>query len=64
MEFFKEMLPHSKAQPNTFVDGIPVKISEQYKPPRRVILPVSCQNCTPGETLHQDVSSSLLKKMI
>ena len=56
------MLPHGKSQPNTFVDGVPVKISEQYKPPRRVILPVSCQNCTPGEALYQDVSHNFTKK--
>lgn len=60
----KTMLPHSKTQPNTFVDGVPVKISEQYKPPRRVILPVSCQNCTPGEALYQDYDFKLEHNVI
>lgn len=54
------MLPHNKTQ-TSFVDGVPVKISEQYKPPRRVILPVSCQNCTPGEALYQEVSCLKIK---
>lgn len=41
--------------PNTFVDGVPVKISEQYKPPIKVSLPFSCQNCAPSESLYTEV---------
>lgn len=60
---FLSMLQHSKKneklQPNTFVDGIHVKISEQYKPPKKIILPVSCQNCTLGEVLYAEVSATI-----
>lgn len=30
--------------PATFVAGVPVKISEKYRPPRKVSLPASCQH--------------------
>lgn len=57
-------IKNEKLQPNTFIDGVNVKISEQYKPPRRVILPVSCQNCSFGEALYKQVSSKVLMDII
>lgn len=50
---------NDKSQPSTFVDGVHVKISEQYRPPRKIVLPISCQNCSPGEALYNEVSKIL-----
>ncbi|KAG0730372.1 Ubiquitin-associated protein 1 [Chionoecetes opilio] len=40
--------------PATFVAGVPVKISEKYRPPRKVNLPVSCQHQINSDLLTQD----------
>ncbi|KAL0271657.1 UNVERIFIED_CONTAM: hypothetical protein PYX00_008679 [Menopon gallinae] len=58
---------HSKKNektPNTFVDGVPVKISEQYKPPVKVTLPFSCQNCTPSDSLYTEYDFRLENRVL
>ncbi|KAK6631290.1 hypothetical protein RUM44_005816 [Polyplax serrata] len=57
-------IKNEKLQPNTFIDGVNVKISEQYKPPRRVILPVSCQNCSFGEALYKQYDFRLEQNVL
>jgi hypothetical protein len=39
----------------TYIDGVPVKIAEQYKPPRKVTLPVSYQHRLSIETVTEEV---------
>jgi len=40
------------------MDGVAVKISEQYKPPRKITLPVSCQHRFSAETAAEEVKYS------
>jgi len=40
------------------MDDVPVKISEQYKPPRKVTLPVSYQHRLSIETVTEEVRYS------
>lgn len=57
----------SESRAFTYVDGVPVKIAEQYKPPRRVTLPVSYQHRLAVETVTEEydfkLENSLLQKM-
>lgn len=47
--------------PATFVAGVPVKISEKYRPPRKVSLPASCQHQINSELLTQDYDFAVEK---
>lgn len=57
----------SERQAFSYMDGVPVKISEQYKPPRKVTLPVSYQHRFSIETAAEEydfaLEHSVLQKM-
>jgi len=42
----------------SYMDSVPVKISEQYKPPRKITLPVSRQHRFSVETAAEEVRYS------
>ena len=42
--------------PLSYVDGIPVRISESYRPPRKVTLPASCPHRINSQLLTEEVS--------
>lgn len=48
-------MPFDKKDDSSYMDGVPVKISEKYKRRPVIRLPVSAQNCTPGPALYQEV---------
>ncbi|XP_045135742.1 stress response protein NST1-like [Portunus trituberculatus] len=50
--------------PATFVAGVPVKISEKYRPPRKISLPASCQHQINSELLTQDYDFAVEKTTI
>lgn len=57
----------SERQAFSYMDGVAVKISEQYKPPRKITLPVSCQHRFSVETAAGEcdftLEHSVLQKM-
>lgn len=54
-------------QGSSLMDGVPVKISENYKPPRKITLPVGYQNRTPiasaDEVYDFSLENTVLKKI-
>nr|CAD7408381.1 unnamed protein product [Timema poppensis] len=48
----------------SYVDGIPVKISEKFKPPRKVVLPMGYQHRLPRETAVQEEYDFRLETMV
>ncbi|PSN29345.1 hypothetical protein C0J52_27117 [Blattella germanica] len=52
----------------SFMDDVPVKISEQFKPPRKVTLPISFQHRLSNETITErydfKLEKSVLEKMV
>ncbi|KAG7154571.1 capping protein inhibiting regulator of actin dynamics-like [Homarus americanus] len=47
--------------PATFVAGVPVKISERFRPPRRVTIPTSCQHQINPDLLTQEYDFAVEK---
>ncbi|GAB6032430.1 hypothetical protein CHUAL_011068 [Chamberlinius hualienensis] len=48
----------------SYLDGIPVKISEKFRPPRKITLPLSYQNHYPVELLNDEYDFSLERNVI
>ena len=47
----------------SYMDNVPVKISEQFKPPRKVTLPVSFQHWLSSEKLTREVRFVIVSYM-
>lgn len=44
-------------EPGSYVTGVPVRISEAFRPPRKVTLPASCPYIVDAELLTEEVSN-------
>lgn len=47
-----------------YLDGVPVKIGEQFRPPRRVVLPVNFIQRNPSEALSEDYNFSVERQVV
>ncbi|KAK8740055.1 hypothetical protein OTU49_003013, partial [Cherax quadricarinatus] len=50
--------------PATFVAGVPVKISERFRPPRRVTIPPSCQHQISPDLLTQEYDFAVERRVL
>ncbi|XP_076048401.1 uncharacterized protein LOC143029589 [Oratosquilla oratoria] len=50
--------------PGMYVAGVPVKISERYRPPRRITLPASCHHQIDPELLTQEYDFAVEKETL
>lgn len=46
-------------EPGSYVSGVPVRISETFRPPRKVTLPASCPYTVDGNLLTEEVGVRL-----
>ncbi|XP_068248308.1 uncharacterized protein [Palaemon carinicauda] len=53
--------PTMSTDPAAFVAGVPVKISERFRPPRRITLPASCQHQINPDLLTQEYDFAIEK---
>ena len=45
-------------EPGSYVSGVPVRISERFRPPRKVKLPASCPHSVDQNILSEEVRSN------